>query len=75
MSKFRSRKDRDSELVRCKDCIHRQTDKCPMYHEEWHTVDKGDGYWDDDLVIFDWTIDDGYCHLGDTEKGESHETD
>lgn len=55
------------EVVQCKNCIHRQTYKCPMYHEEWHTIDEGDGHWDDDLVIFDWTVDDGFCYLGDNE--------
>lgn len=57
------------ELVRCKDCIHRQTDKCPMYHEEWYTIDEGDGYFSDDWNVYDYTVDDGFCYLGDTKGG------
>lgn len=57
------------EVVRCKDCIHRQTDKCPMYHEEWYTIDEGDGYFSDDWNVYDYTVDDGFCYLGDTKGG------
>lgn len=57
----------NEELVRCKDCIHRQTYKCPMYNEEWYTIDEGDGYLEDDWVVHDYTFDDGFCYLGDTE--------
>lgn len=57
------------EVVRCKDCIHRQTDKCPMYHEEWYTIDEDDGYWDDVWNVYDYTVDDGFCYLGDTKGG------
>lgn len=60
----------NEELVRCKNCIHRQTYKCPMYNEEWYTIDEGDGYLEDDWVVHDYTVDDGYCHLGDTRGGE-----
>lgn len=65
----------NEELVQCKDCIHRQTYKCPMYHEEWYTIDEGDGYFDDNLVVCDYTVGDGYCHLGDTEDGMNEDYD
>ena len=63
----------EDEVVRCKDCIHRQTDKCPMYHEEWYTIDEGDGYFSDDWDVYDYTVDDGYCHLGDTEVEQTEQ--
>lgn len=57
------------QVVRCKDCKHRETDDCPMYWMEWFSVDEGDGYFEEDFIIHDYTRDDGYCHWG--ERNES----
>lgn len=53
------------ELVRCKDCKHRQTDDCPMYWMEWviHT--------DNDYIVYDYTTDDGYCNYGERKGGDN----
>lgn len=51
------------EVVRCKDCKHRETVCCPMYSEEYQTYDD-DGYSEVDLITTDWTEDDGFCHCG-----------
>ena len=55
-------------VVRCKDCIHRQTDECLMYYEEWYEIDEGDGYADTDFIIHDYTRDDGFCHHGERRE-------
>lgn len=54
-----------AEIVRCKDCMHRHEYECPMYHEEWFTIDEGDGYVDDDYNVIDKTYDDGFCQYGE----------
>lgn len=51
------------EIVRCQYCVLRATDECPMYHVEWVSYED-DGYIDMDDVVYDWTEDDGFCHLG-----------
>lgn len=56
------------EVVRCKDCKHRHSFDCPMYDEQWFTIDEGDGYYDSDFRIVDVTEDDGFCDCG--ERGE-----
>ena len=56
------------EVVRCKDCMHRHEYECPMYHEEWFTIDEGGGYEDDDYNVIDKTCDDGFCQYGEREE-------
>lgn len=58
------------KVVRCKDCKRRETDGCMMRDTEWVTVDEGDGYQEDDIVIRDYTVDDGYCSYGERKGGE-----
>lgn len=55
------------KVVRCKDCIHRRTDNCPMLedyynvsYQEWEQVDE--------------TEDEGFCHLGERDE-EAEEAD
>ena len=43
------------KIVRCKDCIKRETMECPMVH------------WYPNVGIFDCTHDDGYCDRGEKE--------
>ena len=50
-------------VVRCKDCDNRHTDDCPMYHEEWYEIDEGDGYFDSDFTVHDYSQDDGFCSM------------
>lgn len=54
------------EVVRCKDCKYRGELDCPMYHEELQDCDDGD-YVYTDVVAFDHTEDDGFCHYGERE--------
>lgn len=54
------------EIVRCRDCVLRATDECPMYYVEWVTYDD-DGYMDRDDIVHDQTEDNGFCHLGKEE--------
>ena len=49
--------------VRCRNCIHRGTDVCPMLEDyynigfqEWEQIDK--------------TEDEGFCHLGERDTDE-----
>lgn len=56
------------EVVRCKDCKHRHEDGCPMYFEEQIDIDEGDGYYDTEYIIHDYTQDDGYCSLGERRE-------
>ena len=56
------------EVVRCKDCKHRQTDECPMFFEEQIDIDEGDGYYDTDYIFHDYTRDEGYCSWGERRK-------
>lgn len=47
-------------VVRCKECIHRGYDLCPMRHDEdYYDEDDGAGYW-----TVDNTEDDSFCHMG-----------
>lgn len=46
--------------VRCRDCIHRGYDACPMCHDEYY-YDEDDGA---DFWTVDNTEDDGFCHMG-----------
>ncbi len=54
-------------VVRCKDCKHRCTYKCPMYHTET-CIDDLDGF--DDYNV-DRTDNDGFCHLGARMDGDA----
>lgn len=56
-------------LVRCKDCDNRHTDDCPMYHEEWYEIDEGDGYFDSDFTVHDYSKDDGFCSWAKMKGG------
>ena len=56
------------DLVRCKDCKHRETDDCPMYWEEWLVIEDCDGYADDKYVVHDYTTDNGYCSYGERKN-------
>lgn len=47
-------------VVRCKECIHRGTDNCPMIQEDYY-YDEDDG---SDYVMRDHTEDNGFCHKG-----------
>lgn len=53
------------DIVRCKDCKHRETDDCPMYWEEWLVIEDCDGYADDKYVVHDYTTNNGYCSYGE----------
>jgi len=55
-------------VVRCKECKHRYDFNCPMYYEEWFTIDEGDGYYDSDFHVIDETQDDGFCYQGEREE-------
>lgn len=57
------------ELIRCKDCKHRDTDDCPMRFVEWIEWDD-DGYTEYDDVVTDNTTDDGYCHKAEREENQ-----
>lgn len=57
------------DLVRCKDCKHRETDECPMYWMEWFSEEGHGDVFEEDYIIHDYTRDDGYCNYG--ERGES----
>lgn len=56
------------EIVRCKDCKHRETDDCPMYWAEWIMFENCDGYTDNKSIVHDYTTDDGYCHYGERKE-------
>ena len=49
-----------AEVVRCKDCEHRGTLKCPMFDYEYRE-------WSEDYEEIDSTEDDGFCHYGERE--------
>ena len=53
------------EVVRCKDCMYRHEDECPMQFEEQFDIDDGDGYYDTNYIVHDFTQDDGYCSWGE----------
>ena len=52
------------EVVRCKECKRRKTDKCPMYYEEDIEWDD-DGYIEMDTIFHDNTTDDSFCSYGE----------
>lgn len=51
-------------VVRCKDCLKRKTNACPMYFEEFEAIDSYDGYW----FGHDQTKDDGFCQCGEKRR-------
>lgn len=56
-------------VVRCKECIHRGFDDCPMCHDEYsYDEDDGANYW-----TVDNTFDDGFCHKGAKMDGGAEE--
>lgn len=59
----------EPEIIHCKNCKHRDSNDCPMYYEEWIEIDEGDGYFDTDNIIHDWTTDEGFCHCAEL-RGE-----
>ena len=59
----------EPEIIHCKNCKHRESNDCPMYYEEWIEIDEGDGYFDTDNIIHDWTTDEGFCHCAEL-RGE-----
>lgn len=58
------------EIIRCKNCKHRDSYACPMYYEEWIEIDEGDGYFDTDNIIHDRTTDEGFCHYAELRDEE-----
>lgn len=58
------------EIIHCKNCKHRESNDCPMYYEEWIEIDEGDGYFDTDNIIHDWTTDEGFCHCAELRGKE-----
>lgn len=57
------------EVVRCKECMHRGEEICPMYSERYEFYYDDDDWGDVDLIINDYTDDYGFCHLGEREEG------
>lgn len=51
------------EVVRCKDCEHRETFGCPMYTEEIVEWDD-DGYFEQEILVSDHSTDTGFCSCG-----------
>ena len=60
----------ESEIIHCKNCKHRESNDCPMYYEEWIEIDEGDGYFDTDNIIHDWTTDEGFCYFAELRGKE-----
>ena len=60
----------EPEIIHCKNCKHRESNDCLMYYEEWIEIDEGDGYFDTDNIIHDWTIDEGFCHCPELRSEE-----
>ena len=60
----------EPEIIHCKNCKHRESNDCPMYYEEWIEIDEGDGYFDTDNIIHDWTTDEGFCHCAELRGKE-----
>lgn len=60
----------ETEIIRCKNCKHRDSNDCPMHYEEWIEIDEGDGYFDTDTIIHDWTTDEGFCHCAELRGKE-----
>lgn len=59
------------KVVRCKDCKHRGTDDCPMYHEEYIAWDD-DGCLERDIIIHDATESNSFCSHGERKSDENN---
>lgn len=59
----------EPEIIRCKDCKHRDEIECPMRYEEWVSFEE-DGYIESDNIAHDQTRDDGFCDRGEREEQE-----
>ena len=60
----------EPKIIHCKNCKHRESNDCPMYYEEWIEIDEGDGYFDTDNIIHDWTTDEGFCYCAELRGKE-----
>lgn len=58
------------QVVRCKECKHRNTDKCPMRLNEIAYSDHGIRGYSTYMQTKDKTKDDGFCYLGERRQGE-----
>lgn len=58
------------EVVRCKDCKHRETYECPMYFEEDIEWDD-DGYTECETVVHDSTAENAYCSYGERRENNA----
>lgn len=54
-------------VVRCKECVYRGKDECPMYFDEWELTDE-DMYFN---IRRDHTEGDSFCHMGVKKDGGS----
>ncbi len=57
----------NSNLVRCGECTKRYSSLCPMRHEEL-VEENYDDFHDMDIVVYDYTVDDGFCDRGEREE-------
>lgn len=57
-------------VIYCRNCKHRGTDECPMYHEETVSWQNKDLMPEWDVIAHDFTRDDGFCDRGDRKDGE-----
>ena len=66
-------KDRSNfvEVVRCKDCKHRENvEACPMCYELFRAWDVGDNCSGGEWELTDHTQDYGFCSYGERREGE-----
>lgn len=62
-------KEANEDVVRCKDCKHRETSECPMvFYENLHWDDNG--YIECETIIHDNAEDDGFCSYGERKEQE-----
>ena len=57
-------------VVRCRECIHRYTEDCPMYFHSSYWHEGYEEYVDDDT---DHTEDDYFCQEGERKEGADNE--
>ncbi len=55
------------EVVRCKDCKHRETHECPMVFYETIYFDD-EGYVESETLIHDNTEDNSFCSCGERKE-------
>ena len=53
-----------SPVVFCRNCKHRGTGECPMYHEETVSWQNKELMPEWDVIAHDYTRDDGFCDRG-----------